>query len=789
MESKYFKVLEFNKIKDLLKEELQSDIALDDVEKLNMYNDIDECRKLQEETADALTYIYKYGLPKLDGVSGVKMYTKRAKLGSMLFPADLLKIAKNLNSARMLKSFIKDREEDSDKFPLVYEFIKSLRLAKELEDNINSAILTENEISDNASRELRSIRRQIKNKNDAIREKMNSYLNNESTKKYLQDSIITVREGRYVLPVKNDMKSKIEGMVHDISSKGTTAFIEPMAVVKMNNELKELLIKEDEEVERILYSLSSKVSEEADTIERNEDILHKLVFMFAKASLAKKMRGTKPLLNEKGEIVLKNARHPLIDKEKVVALSLELGYDYTTLIITGPNTGGKTVTLKTLGLLSIMAQSGLHVPCDEGSVFNVFDRIFADIGDEQSIEQSLSTFSSHMTNIVYILSNCEYNNLVLLDELGAGTDPLEGASLAIAILDKLLSKKIRVMATTHYSELKHYALTKKGVENASMEFDINTLSPTYNLIVGIPGKSNAFEISKRLGLSDKIIEKASSLLSKDNVEFEDVLKAIEEDRITIRKQKEEILNRNKEIEKLRANLEIKNKKIEEKREELLKKAAEEAREIIRKTKNEASFIIQELKDIENLKEKQDRRRLQEAKEYLKDLESKSGKISESKNVRTREIPKNLDIGDIVRVVSLDKVGEVISLPDAKGELDIQVGLMLIHSNIKNLELSEAEDMEEKKSSKVFVREKSKNVSKEIDIRGMNVEEAILELDKYIDDAFIARFNNIRIIHGKGTGLLRKGVRDYLQKNKRVKNIKKGAFNEGGDGVTVAELYE
>lgn len=786
---KALKVLEYDKIIEMLLDLTQGELARDLVENLEPSNDIEEIRRMQEETSEAYRILVRYGDIDYSAASHIKHLASKASLGSMLFIEDLYDIMQNIflvsSIKRYLKTSIEDENLNLNHLRKLYDSLASL---DDLKKKLSMTIVSRDEVADSASSTLRSIRRSKKLKNQAIEDKLNSYITSDKTKKYLQDAIVTMREGRYVIPVKNEYRSSVEGMIHDISQKGSTVFIEPMAVVKLNNELRELENEEKKEIERILYELSSEVSEYKAYLETNEEALKSISFIFARARLAREMRATEPILNDKGYVNLKNARHPLIAKDKVVPTTLELGDEYTSLIITGPNTGGKTVSLKTVGLITLMAKSGLNIPCDNNSSIAVFDRVFADIGDEQSIEQSLSTFSSHMKNIVHIVENAEYNDLVLFDELGAGTDPTEGAALAISILKLFRERRIRTMATTHYSQIKFYALTSEGVKNASMEFNVDTLSPTYRLIIGIPGKSNAFEISRRLGLDQKIIDSAKELLNENDTRFEDVLKAIEEDRTDIENKRIKINEENEEIERLREKLENKNKKLEEKQEAIINKAKEEAREIVKKAKNESAFIIDELKDISSLSKKEDRRRLQEAKDYLRDLEDENRlKIKDNKK-RTKEIPKDIKLGESVRIISIDKFGEVETLPDEKGDLNIQVGIMSVRSNIKDIERSESkEEVKAEKKTRSINKAKSKNISSEINLIGRTVDEAILLLDKYLDDAYLARLKEVRIIHGKGTGTLRDAIRKYLQNSKHVIEYREADYTEGGSGATVAVI--
>lgn len=786
---KALKVLEYDKIIEMLLDLTQGELARDLVENLEPSNDIDEIRRMQEETSEAYRVLVRYGDIDYSAASHIKHLVSKASLGSMLFIEDLYDIMQNIflvsSIKRYLKTSIEDENLNLNHLRKLYDSLASL---DDLKKKLSMTIVSRDEVADSASSTLRSIRRSKKLKNQAIEDKLNSYITSDKTKKYLQDAIVTMREGRYVIPVKNEYRSSVEGMIHDISQKGSTVFIEPMAVVKLNNELRELENEEKKEIERILYELSSEVSEYKAYLETNEEALKSISFIFARARLAREMRATEPILNDKGYVNLKNARHPLIPKDKVVPTTLELGDEYTSLIITGPNTGGKTVSLKTVGLITLMAKSGLNIPCDNNSSVAVFDRVFADIGDEQSIEQSLSTFSSHMKNIVHIVENAEYNDLVLFDELGAGTDPTEGAALAISILKLFRERRIRTMATTHYSQIKFYALTSEGVKNASMEFNVDTLSPTYRLIIGIPGKSNAFEISRRLGLDQSIIDSAKELLNENDTRFEDVLKAIEEDRTDIENKRIKINEESEEIERLKEKLESKNKKLEERQEAIINKAKEEAREIVKKAKNESAFIIDELKDISSLSKKEDRRRLQEAKDYLRDLEDENRlKIKDNKK-RTKEIPKDIKLGESVRIISIDKFGEVETLPDEKGDLNIQVGIMSVRSNIKDIERSESkEEVKAEKKTRSINKAKSKNISSEINLIGRTVDEAILLLDKYLDDAYLARLKEVRIIHGKGTGTLRDAIRKYLQNSKHVIEYREADYTEGGSGATVAVI--
>ncbi len=791
MEAKTYKVLEYDKIVKMLVEKAESQLGKNMAKNIKASSDIEEVEYMQRETQEALKLFIDKGTPPLYGIYDISHELKMAEIGGVLSPGSLLKISDSLRVSRNLKRYIKEvREQGKLDCPIVQGLIEDLRTFKTIEEEINNAIVGEDEISDNASGALRSIRRQIMNKNDSIKDKLNSITNSNKYKKYLQDSIVTVRDGRYVVPIKQEYKSYFPGIVHDQSSSGATLFVEPMAVVELNNELRELEIKEKEEIEKILRKLSNLVAEEASSIKNNQKILQRLDFIFAKGKLALEMNGTKPNLNNKGYINIKQGRHPLLKVDKVVPIDIYIGKDFNTLVITGPNTGGKTVTLKTVGLLTLMGQSGLHIPADFDSEIGVFDQVFADIGDEQSIEQSLSTFSSHMTNIVNILEKVDENSLVLFDELGAGTDPTEGAALAMSILEHLLKKNIRTIATTHYSQLKIYALTTEGVRNASVEFDVDTLSPTYRLLIGVPGKSNAFEISKRLGLQDYIINYAKTLVSKESVEFEDVLQAIDRDRKIIEENRFEAEKLKYEVEKLKEELSREKEKTKETKEKIILKAKEEARNILRAAKEESDNIIEELRQISQDIEKERSKKIYQSQEKLRlKLNEVENSISDDiLNVKSNEPPKNLKIGDTVEVLSLNQKGTVLELPDEDGNVVVQVGIMKVNVHISTLKRAESDELDKGKvSTKNIIRTKSANVQKEIDLRGKTLDEALLDLDKYIDDVYLAGIKEAYIIHGKGTGVLRSGINSYLKRHKHIKSSRMGKYNEGGDGVTVIEL--
>ncbi|NMA86926.1 MAG: endonuclease MutS2 [Tissierellia bacterium] len=790
MNEKTLRVLEYEKIVEKLESKAQSQLGKKTARNIKPLTDIKLIEEKQKETEEALELLMRRGNPPLYGIYDISHELKMADIGGVLSPASLLKVSDSLRVSRDLKRYMKEiKEENRIHYPVIGNLIDSLKILKNIEEEIDNAIVNENEISDNASPKLRSIRRQIINKNNSIKDKLNSITSSSKYQKYLQDSIVTMREGRYVVPIKQENKSFFPGIVHDQSSSGATLFVEPMAVVELNNQLRELELEERKEIEKILKELTQLVAGEGENIGNNQKILQELDFIFAKGRLALEMNATKPVLNHNGYMNIKKARHPLLDPEIVVPIDIYLGKDFNSLVITGPNTGGKTVTLKTVGLLTLLSQSGLHIPADFNSEIGIFNQVFADIGDEQSIEQSLSTFSSHMTNIIQILDEVDYNALVLFDELGAGTDPTEGAALAMAILDHLLKRNIRTIATTHYSQLKIYALTTEGVRNASVEFDVETLRPTYKLLIGVPGKSNAFEISKRLGLQDYIIEDAKALVSRESVEFEDILQAIDKDRKTIEEEKFNIDKLKSEMETLEEELRVEREKAKKSRDKIILEAKEEARDILRNAKSESDLIVGKLRQISNEIEKDRNKKIQESQEKLKDkLNEVESSLSENVlNVKSSEPPKGLKVGDAVEVLSLNQIGNVLELPDENGDLTVQVGIMKVNVNISTLRRAEIEEKRTQASTKAIIKSKSSNIKNEIDLRGKTLDEALLDLDKYIDDLFISGLKEAYIIHGKGTGVLREGIKSYLSSHRNVKSHRPGKHGEGGDGVTVVEI--
>ncbi len=782
MNDKTLRVLEYNKIKQMLSDEVSSSLGKSIVNELMPSSDYNTVCDLIKETDEITEVLIKTGNVPTGALYDLKESFKRAEIGSVLSIAELLHISDSMRSARILKNFIENINKDEIKYPLLNGYAMSLSKFKNIEDSINKAILNEYELHDNASPELYKIRREIEKSHVDIRKKLDAIISSSANAKYLQDSLITIRQDRFVVPVKSEHKSSIKGLVHDRSSSGSTIYIEPMAVVELNNKLKELTLQEKAEIERILSLLTGEVAVVTDSLRVNQDTLAYLDFVIGKGKLSLKMKGFAPTFNKKGYLRFRNARHPFISSKDVVANTIYIGDSFSTLLITGPNTGGKTVTLKTTGLLVLMAQSGLHIPVDYGSEMCIFNNIFADIGDEQSIEQSLSTFSSHMTNIVNLIERVDDKSLVLLDELGAGTDPNEGAALAMSILSYLHSVGAITIATTHYSELKHFALTRAGVENACVEFDVETLRPTYKLLIGVAGKSNAFEISSKLGLKDDIIEHAKIFLDNENIEFEELLSSMEENRKIAEKEKDEAIRLRLEVEKIKQKLDSKQEKLSIQREKIINEAKDEARAVLKKAKAESDEIIKELRGLNT--SKNNNKQIESLRKRMKDNLSSVNKSAFSNAGNKHTPPKSLEIGDNIKLVKLNQNGVVVSKVGSDGKFMAQVGIMKISVDIKDtILLKESKKSEKDKSKRQFASRKM-NISTEIDIRGMNVDEAILVLEKYIDDAYLSNLETVRIIHGKGTGALRSGLREYFRKHPSVKKYRDGDFGEGGHGVTV-----
>ena len=788
MNKKVLKTLEYDKIIDMLVEEADSALGKDSARRLRPSSDRGEIVAMQAETSHALTRLFHHGALSFHGLTDIRSSLVPLAKGGTLGAGELLRIGALLEAAKRAVEFDK-KDEETDFLSGRFD---GLQTFPEIRREISRCILSEDEISDDASSELKRIRRAMKTTNDKIREQLSVTVN--SSGDMLRDNIVTMRNGRYCLPVKQEYKSAFQGMIHDQSSTGSTFFIEPMAIVKLNNDLAELAMKEQEEIERILASISSICAPETEGLERDVILLAELDFIFAKAKLSKKMQGSEPIFDD-NYIEIKKGRHPLIPRDRVVPIDVTLGKDYRLLIITGPNTGGKTVSLKTVGLFTLMGQSGLHIPAFDGSHLRVFHEVYADIGDEQSIEQSLSTFSSHMTNTVSILKRADKNTLALFDELGAGTDPVEGAALAISILDNLLQRNVTAMATTHYSELKIYALSTEHVENASCEFNVESLQPTYRLLIGVPGKSNAFAISSKLGISDEIIEKAKSLVDEDSKSFEDVVTGLESTRKELEEERAKAAAYREEIERQKKKLAEKNERIDKAKEKILRRANEEANEILQKAKDMADDSIRKynkwmdggkgnVSDME--------RQRSAIREQLKKTGEKLA--TKQKGNRPKTAPGKLSIGDLVMVHSMGVKGTVMSLPNTKGKCFVQMGIMRSEVNADDLELLEEETLQNRKeqlrersgAGKIKMM-KSLHVSSSINLIGKTVDEAIALLDKYLDDAYLAKLHQITIIHGVGTGALRNAVQAHLKKSKYIKTYRMGEYGEGGYGVTVAEF--
>lgn len=791
MNQKVLRTLEYNKIVERLAEYAFGADTKERCLSLLPSTSLSEITNAQQQTKDAMNRSLKKGRLDCSGIKPLSSAIRRVEIGGTMNIEELLGLCKLLETARRVKAYGRKEREDIPSDSLS-EFFDGLEPLSPLCDEIRRCIISVDEISDDASSNLKSIRRSIRSTGDRIHAQLNQMLNNQNVRNCLQDFVITMRNGRYCLPVKAEAKSQITGMVHDQSSSGSTLFIEPMAVVNLNNELKELSIKEQDEIAVILATLSAKAGEYIPAIETDYQILTELDFIFAKAAYALEYNGITPHFNTERKIRILKGRHPLLDAKKVVPIDISLGSDFDQLVITGPNTGGKTVSLKTVGLLTLMGQAGLPIPAGDRSELAVFDDIFADIGDEQSIEQNLSTFSSHMTNIIHILKEANEHSLVLFDELCAGTDPTEGAALAVSILSYFHSRGIRTMATTHYSEIKIYALTTGGIENACCEFDVETLSPTYRLLIGIPGKSNAFAISKKLGLSDTLIEDARTRISSNEQNFEDLLSDLEASRITIEKEQAEINRYKSEITALKQQLKNKQEKLDESRDAILRKAKEEANQILQEAKDTADEAIRNFNKYGTTRpsiQEMEKQRTN-IREKMAANEKKSSKEKETA-IYNPKVPKKLRIGDSVKVLSMNLTGTVHSLPNAKGDLFVQMGILRSQVNIKDLVLIEDATPGSKKYAKTgagkLKMSKSASVSTEINLIGKTVDEAIALLDKYLDDAYLAHLPSVRIVHGKGTGALRSAVQSHLKRQSYIKSFHLGEFGEGDAGVTIAEF--
>ena len=780
----YIEKLEFNKILEKLSDYCVTYLGKELAKNLKVSNDINIVKLTLKETEEAVNLIYKNSTPPLLAIADIGKYLKILESGMLLTNMPLLQLAQIFKTAQELKKYFNKEYINTDEFPILSSIFSNLYNNLDIQNKIFSSIIDEETIDDKASVQLQKIRKKEKNVEQDIRNKLNNMLHSSQFSKYLQENIITIRNDRFVIPIKEEYRSQVKGFIHDVSNAGSTIFIEPISIFELNNELSQLKKEEEIEIEKILQELTNLFIPYIEELKTDVETIGKLDFIFAKAKYSKDINGITPIINKEKIIELKNARHPLIDKEKVVPISIELGKDYKTLVITGPNTGGKTVTLKTVGLLTCMACSGLNIPASEKSSIYVFDKIFADIGDAQSIADSLSTFSSHMLNIVDIANHANSNSLILVDELGSGTDPLEGANLAIAILDYFKNKGALTIATTHYQELKKYALTTKEFENASVEFNVDTLSPTYKLLIGIPGKSNAFAISKKLGLDEKIIEKANSLMSKKDIDFETLLKNIYDNKSKLEEEKIQIEKELQKVTELRKELEKQNNIKKEQEEEIINNAKIKARNILLEAKEEATEIIKEMSNTSNNKElEKSRNKLNEKIKNIKLIKSSDeAHLSNTENtIDVKDITPNMK----VYVTNLNKEGIVLSHVSKNNEVQVQIGSMKMSINIRNLQkIKENSKTETNAYSHV---PKARNVKTEINVIGMTVEEANFVIDKFLDDSVLANLKTVRIVHGKGTGKLRKGIHEFLKTNPHVKSFRLGNFGEGEMGVTVVNL--
>lgn len=790
MNEKALRILEYDKIINMLAGFAVSPMAKEMAHHLQPSVSMSEIVLRQQETTEAVSMVLRKGSPSFGGFREIRPQLKRAEMGGTLSIPELMHIGEFLYVCRKAKNYAKN-ENKAETYERLDEYFELLTLIPNLENEITRCIVSETEIADDASSGLKSVRKEIKISNDRVKDHLNGVISSSAYRNMLQDFVITIRNDRYCVPVKSEYRSVFPGMVHDQSNTGSTVFMEPLSVVQLNNKIKELQAKEREEIEKILTSLSIMVIQNEAQLSANLELLTQLDFIFAKAQLSLSMDGTQPLFNTKGYVNIQKGRHPLLDKKTVVPINIYLGKEFTTLLITGPNTGGKTVALKTLGLFSLMGQAGLHIPANDHSQLAVFDEVFADIGDEQSIEQSLSTFSSHMTNIVSILKHATPHSLVLFDELCAGTDPDEGAALAISILDHLRRDNIRTMATTHYSEIKLYALSTEGVENACCEFSVQTLSPTYRLLIGIPGKSNAFAISSKIGLPADLIEDAKTRITKENESFEDVIADLEQSRLTIEKEQAEINRYKQEAASLKKQLEEKQEKLNRSRDRILQEANQQAAAILKEAKDLADETIRNFHKYG--KTHVDAAAMEKDREKVrKKLDKAQSKSSMKKNAAVNHnVPKKLRLGDSVKILSMNLKGTVHTLPDAKGNLFVQAGILRYQTNIRDLVLVNEDATPTVHNTKTGAGKlkmaKSLSVSPEINLIGKTVDEALMELDKYLDDAYLAHLKTVRIVHGKGTGALRKAVQNHLKKQKYVKSYHLGEFGEGDAGVTIAEF--
>ena len=787
MNEKALRMLEYNKIIDKLDSYAITYVGKELVAALEPSITLSTVKKKQKETTEAVSMILRFGNPPIAPLADFKEILNKVRIGGVLSIKALLETASALKNMREVKEY--GKENLGEETEIIGEYFEHLYSNMNVEKEIFRCIKTEDDLDDRASSELYNIRRHIAEAESKIKDKLNDIIHSSDLSKYLQDQVVTFRNDRYVIPVKQEHRSEIKGFIHDSSASGNTIFVEPTAVFNINNEIKELKIKEQLEIERILALLTQMLDPILDDIEASIETLGYVDFIFAKAKLSLSMNAFEPIVNDKNYINLKKARHPLIPENVVVPIDVWIGKDYKTLVITGPNTGGKTVTLKTVGLLSLMAQSGLHIPASESSEIAVFDNIYADIGDEQSIEQSLSTFSSHMKNVINITNNANKNDLVLVDELGSGTDPVEGAAIAMAVLEYLRNSEITTIATTHYSELKTYAMQTENVENASCEFNVETLKPTYKLLIGVPGRSNAFAISKKLGLSEKILEKASTYLSAETIRFEDVLNKMELDRIKAKEQKEVADKLLTEAKQEKEKVESEIKKLEDKKNDILQKAKTEARDILLDAEYEANEIIKELTNLKKNKDKNVGKNAEEARTKIKKSISEIQKdlIKPKKEIKNSIKPEEIIVGMPVFVPSLDQEATIVSLPDKKGNVMIQSGIIKLSIHPSQLEKSKEAVKKAEVKVNMMVKSKAKDITTEINLLGMTVDEATNTLEKYLDDAYLSGLKQVRVVHGKGSGALRKGVQSYLRTNPHVSSFRLGMYGEGDSGVTIVEL--
>jgi DNA mismatch repair protein MutS2 len=784
MQERTLKVLEFTKVRDQLIEHAASSLGIEKVKRLVPSTDFEEVVRLQAETDEASTVLRIKGNVPLSGIYDIRAHIKRSVIGGVLSSHELIQVASTIHASRQMKRFIEDIAEERTEIPILMEQVDRIMILASLEESIRHAIDESGEVLDSASDLLRTLRHQLRSNEARVREKLESMIRSSNAAKMLSDSIITIRNDRFVIPVKQEYRGHYGGIIHDQSSSGQTLFIEPQVIVQLNNQLQDIRVKEQLEIERILTELSAKTAEFESELQVIVEVLANLDFIFAKARYGRKMKASMPLMNNEGRIALYKARHPLIPIDEVVANDILLGKDYTTIVITGPNTGGKTVTLKTLGLCSLMAQSGLQVPAFDGSELAVFDAIYADIGDEQSIEQSLSTFSSHMVNIVDILENVDFNSLVLFDELGAGTDPQEGAALAISILDEVHNRGARVIATTHYPELKAYGYNREGVLNASVEFDVETLSPTYKLLLGVPGRSNAFEISKRLGLSDRVIQGARSHVSEDSNQIDKMIASLENSKRQAEIEHEEARDYLRQAEKLHQDMQKQMIEFYENKDSMLEKAAQQAGEILEEAKSEAEKVIRDLRKMRM--EKHAEIKEHELIDAKRRLEAATPEVKKSANQTTKKTKKHtFTPGDEVKVLTFGQKGTLLEKV-SDNEWQVQIGILKMKVKEKDLEyMSTPKPVETRPMA--IVKGRDADVKLELDLRGERYDAALLKVEKYIDDALLSNYPRVSIIHGKGTGALRQGVQEYLRNHRSVKKIRFGEAGEGGSGVTIVEF--